>query len=122
MSGLVRAEDAFPTRGPSGEWRRYFRGDTHGTRDNWNNKGVAAPAKPADGKQEPKRDLKVDATRIPDQQQVAEIKKLASSWRVDEKLPGKPLVFVEFAGSPRPYMKYAPLLTALPQLEEFSAC
>jgi mannose-6-phosphate isomerase-like protein (cupin superfamily) len=32
-SGLVRVEDAVPTRGPWGEWRRYFRGDTHGTRD-----------------------------------------------------------------------------------------
>jgi mannose-6-phosphate isomerase-like protein (cupin superfamily) len=32
-SGLVRAEDAVPTRGPWGEWRRYFRGETHGTRD-----------------------------------------------------------------------------------------
>jgi quercetin dioxygenase-like cupin family protein len=32
-SALVRMEDAVPTRGPWGEWRRYFRGDTHGTRD-----------------------------------------------------------------------------------------
>jgi len=32
-SGLVRGEDAVPTRGPWGEWRRYFRGDTHGTKD-----------------------------------------------------------------------------------------
>jgi quercetin dioxygenase-like cupin family protein len=32
-SGLVRAEDGIPTRGPWGEWRRYFRGDTHGTKD-----------------------------------------------------------------------------------------
>jgi mannose-6-phosphate isomerase-like protein (cupin superfamily) len=32
-SGLVRADDAIPTRGPWGEWRRHFRGDTHGTRD-----------------------------------------------------------------------------------------
>src|SRR5262249_48783649 len=32
-SGLVRSEDAVPTRGEWGEWRRYFRGDTHGTRD-----------------------------------------------------------------------------------------
>jgi mannose-6-phosphate isomerase-like protein (cupin superfamily) len=32
-SGLVRGEDAVPTRGPWGEWRRYFRGETHGTRD-----------------------------------------------------------------------------------------
>src|SRR5262245_52454985 len=32
-SGPVRSEEAVPTRGPWGEWRRYFRGDTHGTRD-----------------------------------------------------------------------------------------
>jgi mannose-6-phosphate isomerase-like protein (cupin superfamily) len=32
-SGLVRGEDAVPTRGPWGEWRRYFRGDTHGMKD-----------------------------------------------------------------------------------------
>ena len=32
-SGLVRGEDAVPTRGPWGEWRRYFRGETHGTKD-----------------------------------------------------------------------------------------
>ena len=32
-SGLVHAEDAVPTRGEWGEWRRYFRGDTHGTKD-----------------------------------------------------------------------------------------
>jgi quercetin dioxygenase-like cupin family protein len=32
-SGLVRADDAAPTRGEWGEWRRYFRGDTHGTQD-----------------------------------------------------------------------------------------
>jgi quercetin dioxygenase-like cupin family protein len=30
---LVRAEDAVPTRGDWGGWVRYFRGDTHGTRD-----------------------------------------------------------------------------------------
>jgi quercetin dioxygenase-like cupin family protein/endonuclease YncB( thermonuclease family) len=33
VSDLVRAEDAIPTRGEWGEWHRYFRGDTHGTRD-----------------------------------------------------------------------------------------
>src|SRR4029434_9592065 len=33
LSGLVRAEDAVPTRGGWGEWHRYFRGDTHGTKD-----------------------------------------------------------------------------------------
>src|SRR5262245_41599872 len=33
VSGLVRAEDAVPTRGEWGVWHRYFRGDTHGTRD-----------------------------------------------------------------------------------------
>jgi quercetin dioxygenase-like cupin family protein len=32
-SGLVRAEDAGPTQGEWGEWRRYFRGETYGTRD-----------------------------------------------------------------------------------------
>src|SRR5262245_45359504 len=32
-SGLVRAENAVPTRGDWGEWRRYFRGDTYGTKD-----------------------------------------------------------------------------------------
>jgi mannose-6-phosphate isomerase-like protein (cupin superfamily) len=32
-SALVRAADAVPTRGPWGEWRRYFRGDTYGTKD-----------------------------------------------------------------------------------------
>ena len=32
-SGLVRVEDAVPTRGPWGEWRRYFRGETYGTKD-----------------------------------------------------------------------------------------
>jgi quercetin dioxygenase-like cupin family protein len=32
-SALVRAEDAVPTRGEWGEWRRYFRGETQGTRD-----------------------------------------------------------------------------------------
>jgi quercetin dioxygenase-like cupin family protein len=32
-SGLVRVEDAVPTRGDWGEWRRYFRGDTYGTKD-----------------------------------------------------------------------------------------
>src|SRR5262245_25107038 len=30
---LVRVEDAAPTHGAWGEWHRYFRGDTHGTRD-----------------------------------------------------------------------------------------
>jgi N-acyl-D-amino-acid deacylase len=30
---LIRAEEAVPTRGPWGEWHRYFRGDTHGTKD-----------------------------------------------------------------------------------------
>jgi mannose-6-phosphate isomerase-like protein (cupin superfamily) len=33
VSALVRVEDAVPTRGEWGEWRRYFRGDTHGTKD-----------------------------------------------------------------------------------------
>jgi mannose-6-phosphate isomerase-like protein (cupin superfamily) len=32
-SALIRAENAVPTRGDWGEWRRYFRGQTHGTRD-----------------------------------------------------------------------------------------
>jgi quercetin dioxygenase-like cupin family protein len=32
-SGLLRADDAVPTRGDWGEWRRYFRGETHGTKD-----------------------------------------------------------------------------------------
>lgn len=32
-SGLVRIEAAAPTRGPWGEWHRYFRGDTHGAKD-----------------------------------------------------------------------------------------
>src|SRR5262245_62088514 len=32
-SALIRGEDAAPTRGEWGEWRRYFRGDTYGTRD-----------------------------------------------------------------------------------------
>jgi mannose-6-phosphate isomerase-like protein (cupin superfamily) len=32
-SCLVRAEDAVPTRGRWGGWRRYFRGETHGTKD-----------------------------------------------------------------------------------------
>src|SRR5688500_1058641 len=32
-SGIVRSEDAIPSRGEWGEWRRYFRGDTHGTKD-----------------------------------------------------------------------------------------
>jgi endonuclease YncB( thermonuclease family)/mannose-6-phosphate isomerase-like protein (cupin superfamily) len=30
---VVRADDAAPTRGDWGQWLRYFRGDTHGTRD-----------------------------------------------------------------------------------------
>jgi quercetin dioxygenase-like cupin family protein len=33
VSALIRGEDAVPTRGPWGEWRRYFRGHTHGTKD-----------------------------------------------------------------------------------------
>jgi mannose-6-phosphate isomerase-like protein (cupin superfamily) len=33
VSALIRSESAVPTRGPWGEWRRYFRGATHGTRD-----------------------------------------------------------------------------------------
>jgi len=32
-SAVVRAADAVPTRGPWGEWLRYFRGDTYGTLD-----------------------------------------------------------------------------------------
>jgi mannose-6-phosphate isomerase-like protein (cupin superfamily) len=32
-SAVIRATDAAPTRGPWGEWLRYFRGDTHGTSD-----------------------------------------------------------------------------------------
>src|SRR5262249_33769640 len=32
-SAMVRGEDAVPTRGSWGEWRRYFRGETHGTKD-----------------------------------------------------------------------------------------
>jgi quercetin dioxygenase-like cupin family protein len=32
-TAMVRAEDAAPTRGEWGEWRRYFRGDTYGTQD-----------------------------------------------------------------------------------------
>src|SRR5262245_42757847 len=32
-SGLVRVQDAVPTQGEWGEWRRYFRGETHGTKD-----------------------------------------------------------------------------------------
>jgi len=32
-SALVRSDDAVPTRGDWGGWLRYFRGDTHGTRD-----------------------------------------------------------------------------------------
>src|SRR5262245_16751064 len=32
-SALVRAEEAVPTGGDWGEWRRYFRGETHGTKD-----------------------------------------------------------------------------------------
>jgi mannose-6-phosphate isomerase-like protein (cupin superfamily) len=32
-SGLVRTQDAVPTRGEWGEWLRYFRGDTYGTKD-----------------------------------------------------------------------------------------
>jgi mannose-6-phosphate isomerase-like protein (cupin superfamily) len=32
-SGLVRREEAVPTRGEWGEWYRYFRGETHGTKD-----------------------------------------------------------------------------------------
>jgi quercetin dioxygenase-like cupin family protein len=32
-SALIRGEDAVPTRGDWGEWRRYFRGQTYGTND-----------------------------------------------------------------------------------------
>jgi mannose-6-phosphate isomerase-like protein (cupin superfamily) len=32
-SDLVRGEDAVATHGPWGEWRRYFRGETYGTKD-----------------------------------------------------------------------------------------
>jgi mannose-6-phosphate isomerase-like protein (cupin superfamily) len=32
-SALVRMDDAAPTRGDWGQWLRYFRDDTHGTRD-----------------------------------------------------------------------------------------
>ena len=32
-SARVRMDDAAPTRGEWGQWLRYFRGDTHGTRD-----------------------------------------------------------------------------------------
>ena len=32
-SAVVRAAEAVPTRGPWGEWLRYFRGDTFGTSD-----------------------------------------------------------------------------------------
>jgi quercetin dioxygenase-like cupin family protein len=32
-SAVVRAEDAAPTRGAWAEWRRYVRGETHGTTD-----------------------------------------------------------------------------------------
>ena len=32
-TALVRAKDAVPTRGEWGEWLRYFKGQTHGTRD-----------------------------------------------------------------------------------------
>jgi quercetin dioxygenase-like cupin family protein len=32
-SGLVHREEAIPTRGEWGEWLRYFRGETHGTKD-----------------------------------------------------------------------------------------
>ena len=30
VTGLVRRDDAVPTTGPWGEWRRYFKGETHG--------------------------------------------------------------------------------------------
>src|SRR5262249_41218314 len=33
QSALVRVDDAAPTRGRWGQWLRYLRGDTHGTRD-----------------------------------------------------------------------------------------
>ena len=32
-SAVIRAHDAAPTHGDWGQWLRYFRGDTHGTRD-----------------------------------------------------------------------------------------
>jgi quercetin dioxygenase-like cupin family protein len=32
-SALIRVDDAVPTRGDWGEWRRYFRGQTYGTKD-----------------------------------------------------------------------------------------
>lgn len=32
-SALVRLDEAVPTRGPWGEWRRYVRGETYGTKD-----------------------------------------------------------------------------------------
>jgi quercetin dioxygenase-like cupin family protein len=32
-SALIRIEDAVSTRGDWGEWHRYFRGQTHGTKD-----------------------------------------------------------------------------------------
>lgn len=32
-SGVVRIENAVPTRGEWGEWKRFFRGDTYGTKD-----------------------------------------------------------------------------------------
>jgi mannose-6-phosphate isomerase-like protein (cupin superfamily) len=32
-SSVVHAEEAAPTRGDWGEWRRYFRGATHGAKD-----------------------------------------------------------------------------------------
>src|SRR5262249_11184510 len=32
-SALIRVDDAVPTRGEWGEWRRYFRGQTYGTND-----------------------------------------------------------------------------------------
>jgi quercetin dioxygenase-like cupin family protein len=32
-SALIRVEDAVPTLGNWGEWRRYFRSQTHGTKD-----------------------------------------------------------------------------------------
>jgi quercetin dioxygenase-like cupin family protein len=32
-SALIRVDDAVPTLGKWGEWRRYFRGQTHGTKD-----------------------------------------------------------------------------------------
>jgi quercetin dioxygenase-like cupin family protein len=33
VPGLVRLEEAVPTRGEWGEWHRFFRSDTHGTKD-----------------------------------------------------------------------------------------